>query len=123
MDKVVRIAGRIENCYLVKGDYCYLVDTATRMTSKKIDQAFAEEKIKPEDLTHIFITHYHADHTWGNCFFPGATIVSHSLCRELMREKGTPSLEAAKKQNNALRQVKIVLPHLTFSNGDLNLRV
>ena len=74
-------------------------------------------------VRYVINTHYHADHTWGNCFFPGATIVSHALCRELMREKGTPSLEAAKKQNNALRQVKIVLPHITFSDGDLNLRV
>jgi len=74
-------------------------------------------------VRYVINTHYHADHTWGNCFFPGATIVSHALCRELMREKGAPSLEAAKKQNNALRQVKIVLPHLTFSDGDLNLRV
>lgn len=63
MDKVVHIAGRIENCYLVKGDHCYLVDTATSMTRKKIDQALAEERVKPSDLTHIFITHYHADHT------------------------------------------------------------
>jgi cyclase len=74
-------------------------------------------------VRYVINTHYHADHTWGNCFFPGATIVSHALCRELMREKGAPSLEAAKKQNNALRQVKIVLPHITFSDGDLNLRV
>lgn len=68
-------------------------------------------------------THYHADHTWGNCFFPGATIVAHSKCRKLMAEKGIPSLESAKKQNNTLRQVKMVLPHLTFDDGELNLRV
>ena len=74
-------------------------------------------------IRYIINTHYHADHTWGNCFFPGATIVSHALCRKLMSEKGIPSLDAAKKQNNALRQVKIVLPHLTFEEGELNLRV
>lgn len=74
-------------------------------------------------IRYIINTHYHADHTWGNCFFPGATIVSHSKCRKLMAEKGIPSLESAKKQNNALRQVKIVLPHLTFDDGELNLRV
>lgn len=74
-------------------------------------------------VRYIINTHYHADHTWGNCYFPGATIISSSLCRELMRDRGVPSLEAAKKQNTALRQVKIVLPHLTFDAGDLNLRV
>lgn len=74
-------------------------------------------------VRYIINTHYHADHTWGNCYFPGATIISSALCRELMREKGIPSLEVAKKQNAALRQVKIVLPHLTFGEGELNLRV
>src|SRR5512133_1304940 len=74
-------------------------------------------------VRYVINTHYHADHTWGNCFFPGATIVSHALCRELMHEKGIPSLEAARKQIAGLRQVKIVLPHLTFENGELNLRV
>ena len=74
-------------------------------------------------IRYIINTHYHADHTWGNCFFPGATIVAHSKCRKLMAEKGIPSLESARKQNNALRQVKMVLPHLTFDDGELNLRV
>jgi len=74
-------------------------------------------------VRYVINTHYHADHTWGNCFFPGATIVSHALCRTMMLEKGIPSLETARKQNPALKQVKIVLPHLTFENGDMNLRV
>ncbi len=74
-------------------------------------------------IRYIINTHYHADHTWGNCFFPGATIISHSLCRQLLKERGIPSLEATRKQNTAFRQVKIVLPHLTFEEGELNLRV
>jgi cyclase len=74
-------------------------------------------------IRYIINTHYHADHTWGNCFFPGAIIIAHALCRQLLAEKGAPSLEAARRQNPALRQVKIVLPHLTFENGSLNLRV
>jgi cyclase len=74
-------------------------------------------------VRYVINTHYHADHTWGNCFFPGATIVSHSLCRKLMQEKSAPSLDAAKKQNNMFRQVKLVLPHLTFDQGEMNLRV
>jgi len=74
-------------------------------------------------VRYVINTHYHADHSWGNCFFPGATVISHSLCRQLMLEKGMPSLEAARKQNNTLRQVKIVLPHLTIDQGEMNLRV
>jgi glyoxylase-like metal-dependent hydrolase (beta-lactamase superfamily II) len=71
----------------------------------------------------VINTHYHADHSWGNCFFPGATIIAHDHCRELLIERGIPSLEYATKQNAALRQVKIVLPHMTFNQGSMTLRV
>jgi glyoxylase-like metal-dependent hydrolase (beta-lactamase superfamily II) len=74
-------------------------------------------------VRYVINTHYHADHAWGSCFFPGATVISHARCRDLLAERGMPSLEAARKQNAAFRQVKIVLPHLTFDRGALNLRV
>jgi cyclase len=74
-------------------------------------------------VRYVINTHYHADHTWGNCFFPGATIIAHARCRELLEERGIPSLETAKRQNPSLRQVKIVLPQMTFAEGELTLRV
>jgi cyclase len=74
-------------------------------------------------VRYVINTHYHADHAWGNCFFPGATIIAHARCRALLTERGIPSLEAARKQNPSLRQVKIVLPQMTFDSGELNLRV
>lgn len=74
-------------------------------------------------VRYVINTHYHADHAWGSCFFPGATVIAHARCRELLGERGLPSLEAARKQNAAFRQVKIILPHLTFDSGQLNLRV
>jgi cyclase len=74
-------------------------------------------------VRYVINTHYHADHAWGNCFFPGATVIAHERCRDLLTERGLPSLEAARKQNPSLRQVKIILPHMTFSSGELTLRV
>lgn len=74
-------------------------------------------------VRYVINTHYHADHAWGNCFFPGATIVAHEHCRAMLEERGIPSLEAAKRQNPAMRQVKILLPHMTFQSGELTLRV
>ena len=74
-------------------------------------------------VRYVINTHYHADHAWGNCFFPGATVISHANCRALLEERGVPSLEMAKRQNPALRQVKIVLPQMTFLDGDMTLRV
>lgn len=74
-------------------------------------------------VRYVINTHYHADHAWGNCFFPGATIIAHERCRELLIERGIPSLEIAIKQNPALQQVKIVLPHMTFSQEEMSLKV
>jgi len=102
--------------------WAILIDTLATPEETLLIREFIEHELSLQ-VRYVINTHYHADHTWGNCYFPGATIVSHSLCRELMRERGIPSLEVAKKQNPALRQVKIVLPHLTFENGELNLRV
>ncbi len=83
---------------------------------------FVEHEVGVQ-VRYVINTHYHADHAWGNCFFPGATIIAHALCRQLLEERGIPSLENARKQNAAFRQVKIVLPHMTFDQGTLNLRV
>src|SRR5215211_5463715 len=74
-------------------------------------------------VRYVINTHYHADHAWGNCFFPGATVIAHARCRDLLIERGIPSLEGAQKQNPALRQVKIVLPQMTFMDGEVTLRV
>ncbi len=74
-------------------------------------------------VRYVINTHHHADHAWGNCFFPGATVIAHQHCWELLNERGIPSLEAARQQNAALRQVKIVLPHVTFDEGEMTLRV
>ncbi|HUF00174.1 MAG TPA: MBL fold metallo-hydrolase [Anaerolineales bacterium] len=74
-------------------------------------------------VRYVINTHYHADHAWGNCFFPGATVIAHARCRDLLIERGVPSLEGAQKQNPVLRQVKIVLPQMTFIDGELTLRV
>lgn len=65
MDEIVRIASLIENCYLVRGDHCYLVDTGVPKSRKRVDKVLLEQGVKPQDLTHILITHYHVDHT-GN---------------------------------------------------------
>ena len=74
-------------------------------------------------VRYVINTHYHADHAWGNCFFPGALVIGHANCRELLITRGIPSLEEARKQNPSLRQVKIIPPHITFSKGEMTLRV
>ncbi|MEZ0396048.1 MAG: MBL fold metallo-hydrolase [Anaerolineales bacterium] len=107
---------------VVGPQWAVVIDTLALPEETLIMREFIEHELGVQ-VRYVINTHYHADHTWGNCFFPGATIVAHSLCRTLLAERGVPSLEAARKQNQVFRQVKIVLPHLTFSQGNLVLRV
>ncbi|MDK1029483.1 MAG: MBL fold metallo-hydrolase [Anaerolineae bacterium] len=74
-------------------------------------------------VRYVINTHYHADHSWGNCFFPGATIIAHARCRDNLIKYGVPSLESAMRKNSDLKQVKIVLPHITFNDGHMTLKV
>ncbi len=81
------------------------------------------EEVLGMPVRYVVNTHYHADHTWGNCFFPGATVLSHSKCRKLMQEKAIPALEVTRQNNASFNKSKIVLPQLTFSQGTMTLRV
>jgi len=101
--------------------WAVVIDTLATPEETLAMRAYIEEQLGVP-VRYVVNTHYHADHTWGNCFFPGATIVSHQLCRELMELRGPTSLDAARKQNPAFRQVKLVYPQLTFTDGTLTLR-
>lgn len=102
--------------------WAIVIDTLALPEETLAIRDFVEHEVGVQ-VRYVINTHYHADHAWGNCFFPGATVIAHSLCRQLLAERGIPALENARKQNPAFRQVKIVLPHLTFDEGGLSLRV
>jgi len=102
--------------------WAVVIDTLALPDETLTIREFIEHELNVP-VRYVINTHYHADHSWGNCFFPGATVIAHARCRELLEERGAPSLESAKKQNPSLRQVKVVLPQMTFEEGDLTLRV
>jgi glyoxylase-like metal-dependent hydrolase (beta-lactamase superfamily II) len=102
--------------------WAVVIDTLATPDETLAMRSFIEEELAVP-VRYVINTHYHADHSWGNCFFPGATVISHAFCRELMLEKGQQSLESAKRQNVLFKQVKLLPPQLTFENGELSLRV
>ena len=102
--------------------WAVVIDTLAMPEETVEMRRFIEEQLGVP-VKYVINTHYHADHSWGNCFFSGATIISHSLCRKLLTEKGNVSLEAIKKQNPIFKPVKIVEPQMTFTDGTLSLRV
>ncbi len=102
--------------------WAVVIDTLALPDETLTIREFIEHELSVP-VRYVINTHYHADHAWGNCFFPGATVIAHARCRDLLEERGAPSLEAAKKQNPMLRQTKIVLPQMTFEDGEVTLRV
>jgi glyoxylase-like metal-dependent hydrolase (beta-lactamase superfamily II) len=107
---------------IVGPNWAVVIDTLALPEETLEIRDFIEQELQIP-VRYVVNTHYHADHTWGNSLFPGATIVAHSLCRELLDTRGRASMEAARAASATFRQSKIVLPHLTFSEGFLNLRV
>lgn len=107
---------------IVGPQWAVVIDTLALPEEALTMREFIEHELGVQ-VRYVINTHYHADHAWGNCFFPGATVIGHAKCREYLLEYGASSLETSQKQNPALRQVKIVPPHLTFDSGEMTLRV
>ena len=107
---------------IVGPQWSVLIDTLAMPEETLAMRSFIEEDLHAP-VRYIINTHSHADHSWGNCFFPGATVISHAICRKNMIENEMPALEQSKKHNPALKQVKIIVPHITLRNGTLTLKV
>lgn len=103
-------------------NWSVVIDTLATPDETLSIREFIEQELGVP-VRYVIDTHYHADHSWGNCYFPGATVIAHSLCRRWLEERGQPSLQEVRKQNLVFKQTKIVLPHLTFEESFLNLRV
>ncbi len=62
---IITIRTPTANCYLVRGETTYLVDTNTPKSRKKLLEEIAKSEVKPGEIRYILITHCHYDHT-GN---------------------------------------------------------
>jgi cyclase len=70
----------------------------------------------------VINTHFHGDHTYGTCFFAGATVISHRTCRDALITLGERRLAEAKRQTPALHKVCLRLPDVVFDQ-EMHLHV
>jgi glyoxylase-like metal-dependent hydrolase (beta-lactamase superfamily II) len=103
-------------------DWAVVIDTLAFPDETLAIREFIEDELKRK-VRYVINTHYHADHSWGNCYFPGAYILSHGLTRELLEKHGEKSLKTALEVDNVFQKTQIVLPHLTLDTGVLELIV
>ena len=64
----------------------------------------------------LIITHFHADHSTGACFFPEAVIVSQKLCAEMLATRGRESLGRMQASAPDFAGVELALPDITFED-------
>lgn len=101
--------------------WAVVIDTLMPEESLEI-RNFVENRLELP-VRYVINTHHHADHCWGNCFFPGATVIGHEKCRQLLVDGGPNALEIASKESSFYKKLKIVPPHITFSSGIFSLQV
>jgi len=107
---------------VIGANWAVLIDTLSTPEEALGLRDFVEQELNVP-VRYVINTHSHADHAWGSCFFPGATVIGHSLCRELLDTKGRLALEEARQTNQIFKHVKIVLPQITFTKGEMTLKV
>jgi len=107
---------------IIGSNWAVLVDTLPVPHETLEMRAYLEDTLGVQ-VRYIINTIYHADHTFGNCFFPGAVVIGHALCRRIMAERSAAALQSAIDQNPEFKKVKIELPSLTFDSGTMSLQI
>lgn len=101
--------------------WAIVIDTLIPQETRQI-RDFIEGKLNLP-IRYVINTHHHADHCWGNCFFPGATVIGHELCRKQLAEQAPAALEVAAQENPEYNQIHIVPPSITFNQGIFKIKI
>ncbi|MCC7451674.1 MAG: MBL fold metallo-hydrolase [Anaerolineae bacterium] len=107
---------------VLTSDGAILIDTLVFPEETRAIKNFVEGRLGCP-VKYVINTHYHADHTYGTCFFPQATVVAHTRCYDLLGTRGRDGLEQAKLSMPELHSVQLALPHLVFDNKMFTLHL
>ena len=107
---------------IVSGAIGVMIDTLP-FPKETAQVAMAAQKLCPGGVRYIIYTQHQADHVFGATFFPRAEIISHTMCRQLLIDKGFAALERTKTQSDEFEVTKIKLPTITFDTGTFSLRL
>jgi glyoxylase-like metal-dependent hydrolase (beta-lactamase superfamily II) len=107
---------------IITPDGAILIDTLVFPFEAREIRQFLEGRLNCP-VRYIVNTHYHADHTYGTCFFPEALVVSHDLCRHILDTRGRESLAAAQATSTHLEEVTVRLPTIVFDQGEMFLHL
>lgn len=100
------------NLHLIKGNkYNFIIDTGLGSLSVEPVKKYLEGDHKP---IVIINTHYHWDHIWGNSSFKNSVIISHRLCREMIKSNWEEMMENCKEV--LCGEANMCLPVITFEN-------
>ncbi len=100
---------------VLTGEGAVLIDTLLYPEETLLIRRYVEEGLG-SSVKYVINTHFHADHTTGTCFFPGAQVISHKLCREMLDVRGRESLRQMKDNAVEFAPVELVLPDITFDD-------
>lgn len=107
---------------ILTNDGVVLIDTLFYPDETRQVKAFIEERLGSR-VTHVINTHYHADHTMGNFIFPGARIVGHARCAELLDAHGRQGVQDLRDQLPEFQGAAVVLPHILLHEPSTTLSV
>lgn len=107
---------------VISQEWAVVIDTLPFPDETLAIREFIEGEMERK-VRYVINTHYHADHSWGNCYFPGALVLGHELCRVNLEKYGVPSLRKAWEEDTIFQKTQIVYPHITMDSGFLELIV
>lgn len=105
---------------VVTADGAVVIDTLAYPDETLLIKRFVEKRLGTT-VRYVINTHFHADHSIGTSLFPGAKVVAHARCRELLEKRGRESLMQAKTASTEWSDVELVLPEIVFDGGSMAL--